>query len=297
MREERRKREVEENHRRIEKRRQEEEERIKIEEEIQEKEAVKIENKEYQTMLVKNVPLKTFYSEYIQKKYDYENETFPERKSGFINIISSRTNTSSNINKNSIQGMNIYNSENLILQNNNIQNSLIKSSQSEFMACPGCGRMTSSQFKSGMQNCTCKFKNVSQKEKSINTYQEGNFQAQQNQIYENNAQNTEFNENEQNEQYNIRKQYYMENEQNEQIEQNMMKEQYDQNGQYYLNEMCNQNEQIEYNLENEQGENQQLVQNFMAQKRECLCPECKNSKENKISSERKICPKCKKIYV
>ena len=72
MEEERRR--VEEEKKRI------EEERIKIEEEIQEKEAVKIENKEYQTMLVKNVPLKTFYSEYIQKKYKSSTDnSFPTR--------------------------------------------------------------------------------------------------------------------------------------------------------------------------------------------------------------------------
>ena len=83
---------------------------------------------------------------------------------------------------------------------------------------------------------------------------------------------------------------------NGQIEQNKLKERYAQNGQYFLDETSKKNEQVEYNLENEQKANQLMVQSY-TQKGECLCPECKKYKECEISSEYKICPKCKRIYI
>ena len=265
-----RKREEEERRRKLEAKRKEEE-RIKIQEEIKEKEIVENVNKEYQTIQVKNVPLKTFYSEYIQAKYEYENETFPKRKSNFIDIISNRTNTSSTINSNSIRRMNIFNSQNLIKQNRSTQNIHKKSFQKENIFCPGCGRMTSSQILSGIQKCTCI------KEKNIICNNERNFHNYQNKTYENKKQRNLFIG-------------------NAKVQQNKMKERYAQNGQYFLDETSKKNEQVEYNLENEQKANQLMVQSY-TQKGECLCPECKKYKECEISSEYKIFPKCKRIYI
>ena len=106
-----RKKKLEEERLRLErerKRRLEEEKRIKEEEEIQ--------KRTVEALQFKDIPLKTFYTEYIQKKYKYAEVPFP-------------------------------NSENILVQNAQTQ-----SCRSENMLCPGCGRMTFCQNKSNMQN-------------------------------------------------------------------------------------------------------------------------------------------------
>ena len=84
-------------------------------------------------MQFKDIPLKTFYTEYIQKKYKYAEVPFPKRSSYTIHITSDMTN--------------VNNSENILVQNAQTQ-----SYRSENMLCPGCGRMTFCQNKSNMQN-------------------------------------------------------------------------------------------------------------------------------------------------
>jgi len=123
-----RKKKLEEERLRLErerKRRLEEEKRIKEEEEIQ--------KRTVEALQFKDIPLKTFYTEYIQKKYKYAEVPFPERSSYTIHITSDMTN--------------VNNSENILVQNAKTQ-----SCRSENMLCPGCGRMTFCQNKSNMQS-------------------------------------------------------------------------------------------------------------------------------------------------
>jgi hypothetical protein len=123
-----RKKKLEEERLRLErerKRRLEEEKRIKEEEEIQ--------KRTVEALQFKDIPLKTFYTEYIQKKYKYAEVPFPERSSYTIHITSDMTN--------------VNNSENILVQNAQTQ-----SYRSENMLCPGCGRMTFCQNKSNMQS-------------------------------------------------------------------------------------------------------------------------------------------------
>ena len=122
-----RKKKLEEERLRLErerKRRLEEEKRIKEEE---------IQKRTVEALQFKDIPLKTFYTEYIQKKYKYAEVPFPERSSYTIHITSDMTN--------------VNNSENILVQNAKTQ-----SCRSENMLCPGCGRMTFCQNKSNMQN-------------------------------------------------------------------------------------------------------------------------------------------------
>ena len=79
------------------KRRLEEEKRRKLEEERREEENQK---RIYEQLQFKDVPVKTFYMEYIQKRYKYADVPFPERSSYTVNITSDIVNTSSNMNMN-----------------------------------------------------------------------------------------------------------------------------------------------------------------------------------------------------
>ena len=86
----------------------------------------------------KNTPVKTFYSEYIQKKYTIAEVPFPERRSYLVNITQEMINTNSNINANFNQ--------NLFIQNANIQRNQFLYAQNGNMECPGCGRMLYNQM-------------------------------------------------------------------------------------------------------------------------------------------------------
>jgi hypothetical protein len=142
-----RKKKLEEERLRLErerKRRLEEEKRIREEEENQ--------KRIIEPLQFKDIPLKTFYTEYIQKKYKYAEVPFPERRSYTIHITSDMTNMNNN--------------ENIIIQNDQTQ-----SCQSENMLCPGCGRMTFCQNKSDVQamsqNCENVNMNISQNQNNI----------------------------------------------------------------------------------------------------------------------------------
>ena len=142
--EERKKRQEDEEKRRreAERKRLEEERRLKLEEEKQEEENQK---KIYEQLQFKDIPVKTFYMEYIQKRYKYADVPFPERSSYTVNITSDMVNTSSNMN------MNVANM---------MQNAHSRSCQSEHLLCPGCGRMTFCQNKSSIQAMSQNDQNV-----------------------------------------------------------------------------------------------------------------------------------------
>ena len=134
------------------KRRLEEEKRRKLEEERREEENQK---RIYEQLQFKDVPVKTFYMEYIQKRYKYADVPFPERSSYTVNITSDIVNTSSNMNMNVTNMTNINNNENIL-----IQNAHSSSCQSEHLLCPGCGRMTLCQNKSNIQAMSQNDQNV-----------------------------------------------------------------------------------------------------------------------------------------
>ena len=81
--------------------------------EVKKVEVKEIKKKVVQPIKFEDVPIKTFYHGYIQKRYTVAEGPFPERNSYTINIISNMVNTSSEMNA-------------------NCGNTL----------CPGCGRMT-----------------------------------------------------------------------------------------------------------------------------------------------------------
>ena len=128
-----RKRKEEEERRR---RKMEEEQRLRLEKERKEKEMAEAKRRLLEQMQFKDVPVKTFYMEYIQKRYKNADMPFPERNTYTINITQDMAQTNSNIN------MNI--NQNLLIQNRNIQ--------SGNCICPGCGRMTYSQMSNVVQS-------------------------------------------------------------------------------------------------------------------------------------------------
>lgn len=90
-----------------------------VKKEVKKVEVKKVEVKEVKKKVVQplqfvDVPIKTFYHGYIQKRYTVAEGPFPERNSYTINIISDMVNTSSEMNGNC----------------------------GCCMLCPGCGRMT-----------------------------------------------------------------------------------------------------------------------------------------------------------
>jgi len=110
----------------------------------------------YEQLQFKDVPVKTFHMEYIQKRYKYANVPFPERNSYTIHITSD-ANSCSNMNMNitNMTNVNVNNSENILMQN-----AQTRSCQSENMLCPGCGRMTFCQNKSNIQTMSQNCENV-----------------------------------------------------------------------------------------------------------------------------------------
>lgn len=81
--------------------------------EVKKVEVKEVKKKIVQPLQFEDVPIKTFYHGYIQKRYTVAEGPFPERNSYSINIISDMVNTSSEMNGNC-----------------------------GCMLCPGCGRMT-----------------------------------------------------------------------------------------------------------------------------------------------------------
>ena len=111
----------------------EEERRRKMEEERLEIEKQK---RILEQLQFRDVPVKTFYMEYVQKKYRYADIPFPERSAYTVNVTQDMINTTSNMN------MNINMNQNIITQTSNIRSNQMNYIQTGNCLCPACGRMT-----------------------------------------------------------------------------------------------------------------------------------------------------------
>ena len=257
----------------------EEERKRKIEEEKRrQEEEEENQRRILEALQFKDVPVKTFYMEYVQRRYKNADVPFPERSSYTIHITSDMVNTNSNINMNIATMTNINNTENI-----QMQNAQTCSCRSENMLCPGCGRMTFTQNKTGMQT-------LSQNNENIN-------------INVNQTQNIQTSEMEQNVQVEENQIQQQQEQQQEQYEQNMAGVQneecicpqcqnmhkcpgcgrmvYSEN-KVDIQTMSQNCENANINVNVNETQNMQRSeneQNVVMQQEECICPECQKCLE------------------
>jgi hypothetical protein len=225
-----------------------EEERLR---ELREKEEIEKQRRILEQLQFKDVPVKTFYMEYVQKKYRYADIPFPERSAYTVNVTQDMINTTSNMN------MNINMNQNIITQTSNIRSNQMNYIQTGNCLCPACGRMT--------YRINNQIENAENVQSSQNLENNENIEQVENNVNIENEQNIQKTE----ENVEIQKQECLcpnceNNENNVEIKKEEC-----------LCHECEKNENNVQEVKKEECLCHECENNEEIQKKECICPECK----------------------